>query len=182
MRPHLAPLALALTLTACAAAQRTGQREASFCATPVRVPAGFAAVEDAALRAQVLGNPGEGRLCSAALLEAREAVPVWRLYNRADAHSQLGRWWLLERPAEPVASLRERLAVCPEWSPLDALVECRLRVGARVALGPGQSVQCTGGRHFDASPALQLYVPNDTRSTPQVVLVEDCHERDAPPR
>lgn len=59
---------------------------------------------------------------------------------------------------------------------MDAVSECHLRVGAHVALGPGQSARCAGDVSYPACAALQLYVPNDTRATPNVLYVENCHE------
>jgi hypothetical protein len=146
------------------------------CVGTITAPESLAPVTDEALLASAVGRPEEGKLCAARVYEARSAVTVYRLWNRAQPYTQFGRWWTLERPTGPIERIREALEVCPEWSPLDALSVCTLRAGSRVALGTGQSTRCERSVHYGTSSALQLYIPNDTRATPQVVLVEDCRE------
>jgi hypothetical protein len=66
--------------------------------------------------------------------------------------------------------------VCPEWGARDVVSKCRLKVGARVVVGPGQSMTCADGT-FPPSPANQVYIGNALTS--DLNLVENC-EPDAP--
>lgn len=169
----------------CASAQRTptitdrapaalSDRDGQPCPGAITAPEVFRPIEDAAMRAEALGARGAGKLCAAQTYEVTQTVRVFRIWNSAQSFSAHGRWWTLTPPGSSREAYRAANAVCPEWSALDRIIECDLRVGTHVALGPGQSVTCEGSVSFPASATLQLYVPNDTRATPPQLFVERC--------
>jgi hypothetical protein len=49
--------------------------------------------------------------------------------------------------------------------------QCKLRVGARVVLGPGQSASCDK-ELYPASAVNQLYIPNDSQK--DILYIEQC--------
>ena len=193
--PHprsFAPL-LALALAACPAATTStttspahapadpalssGASEPSAASTacvgaPVAPPTGAHEVDDPALVARAVGGPGEGKLCAGKAYEVTQPIVVHRVWQSAKAYTLFGGWWSLEAPRGPVGEFRARYEVCPEWSTLDVASTCTLKVGARFVIGPGQSARCADGSTLGASPANQLFVPNDSRAG--VVLVEGC--------
>jgi hypothetical protein len=147
---------------------------ASACPGTIEARDGLQEVTDEPLLKQALGAPGKGSLCTGKVYEARKAVTVYRVWNKAKAYTQLGRWWSFQRPSGPVEAYRAANAICPEWSALDVVSECRLKAGARIVVGPGQSATCEKGA-FPASPTNQVFVPNDTRDPAnQKVFVEAC--------
>ena len=70
-----------------------------------------------------------------------------------------------------VASYREENAICPEWSELNQLTRCTVKLGARIVVGPGQSASCMA-MVYDKSPVNQVYMANDTRVG--MLHVEGC--------
>lgn len=144
------------------------------CPSNIPAPEGLRPIEDTALHESVIGAAGAGKLCAARTFEVVGTVRVYRVWNSAQAYTANGRWWALEAPHGTRDEYRAAYAVCPEWSALDRVTACDLRVGAHVALGPGQSVTCQGNVSYPVSSALQLYVPNDTRANPPQLFVENC--------
>mgnify|MGYP000078257003 FL=1 len=134
-------------------------------------PSGANQVEDATLLQEALGKSGEGKLCVGRVLEALQSVAVYRVWNAAKDYTEFGRWWSLSKPMGPVERYRTDNEICPEWSDLNQLTVCSLKIGARFVMGPGQSAQCMM-MSYDRSPINQVYVPNDTRASK--VYVENC--------
>jgi hypothetical protein len=67
---------------------------------------------------------------------------------------------------------REDNAICPEWSDLNQLTECKIKVGARFVMGPGQSASCMV-MMYGKSAVNQIYMANDTRVNK--LYVEGCN-------
>jgi hypothetical protein len=88
---------------------------------------------------------------------------IYRAYNGTHPQSKLGVWWALEEPSGSVSAYRRNYEICYQWSPLDRLVKCTLRAGARVVLGTGQSVVCSQHLTYSTSASLQLYVVDAER-------------------
>ena len=135
------------------------------------MPAGTQATDDAALLQAALGKTGEGKLCAGQALEATQPVAVYRVWNQAKDYSEFGSWWSIARPTGPADHYREDNAICPEWSELNQLTVCTLKVGAHFVMGPGQSASCMM-MMYGKSGVNQLYIPNDTRAGK--VYVENC--------
>lgn len=146
--------------------------EAPACAGMIEPRDGLTAVDDPALLATAVGQPGEGKLCTGQVFEATAPVTVYRVWTAAKDWSQLGGWWSFDEPVGPVEAYREANAICPEWSDLDRVSRCTVKVGARIVVGPGQSATCEGGLGYAASAVNQVFIPNDTRI--EQVFVEDC--------
>lgn len=132
---------------------------------------GAAPVEDAALLAEALGKSGEGKLCAGRVYEASQGITVYRVWNAAKDYTEYGRWWSLDRPSGTVAQYRTDNAICPEWSDLNQLTVCKIKVGARFVMGPGQSATCMA-MMYGKSAVNQVYLSNDTRVNK--LYVEGC--------
>lgn len=137
-------------------------------------PPGARAASDEALLREALDLSGKGKLCTGRVYEAVGQVKVYRVWHVARAYTELGRWWSFAPPSGPVAAYREQNAICPEWSALDRISVCTLKVGARFVVGPGQSARCEGGVMYPKSAVNQVYIPNDTRAGK--VFVEGCQQ------
>ena len=105
-----------------------------------------------------LGHPGEGKLCQAKAYRVHGSPTIYRAFNSTNPRSKLGLWWALQEPSGAVSQYRERYEICYEWSPLDRLVRCKLREGALVVLGTGQSARCSEYLTYPESSAVQLYL------------------------
>jgi hypothetical protein len=181
LSPPMRHLLLTLTLTALAAcAPATPATPPQPAAPPAACPGkvepadGLKEIDDPSLLKQALGDPGKGSLCTGKTFEAVKPVTVYRVWNKADPGTQLGRWWSFARPAGPVEAYRTANEICPEWSDLDNVSECKLKAGTHVVVGPGQSATCAKGA-YPASPTNQVFVNNDTRdpANPKL-LVDGC--------
>ncbi|MEM7408344.1 MAG: hypothetical protein AAF458_23850 [Pseudomonadota bacterium] len=138
---------------------------------PDALAGAFTAVEDTALLQSALGAPDDGKLCQGQAYELRPAarVRVFRAFNSTNPNSRLGRWWVFDKPAGPVASYRARYEICYQWSALDKLVQCTLKPGARIVLGTGQSARCSEFLTYPVSEAQQIYVA-------EPAAVENCRD------
>ena len=143
--------------------------ESPGCVGAVEPPDGLKETDDPPLLAEAIRAPGKGGLCTAKVFQVVRPLTVYRVWSRDAPSTRLGRWWSFGLPQGPVESYRAKNAICPEWSELDMLVECKLKVGAEVVVGPGQSADCDG-RDYAASATNQAYVPYDTRDSGQPVL------------
>lgn len=140
---------------------------------------GARSVEDPALLARAVGRLNEGKLCEARVFEATQAITVYRVSQADRANREPGRWWSLERPSGTREGYRAANVICADWSALDVLAQCEIRVGARFVVGNGQSVRCTDGTILAQSEGIQVYIDNDTREGR--VLVERCQSLGAWP-
>lgn len=148
--------------------------EPAACPGKIEAQDGLAAVSDEPLYKQAVGEPTKGSLCTGQVFEAQKPVKVYRVWNKAKAYTKLGRWWSFAAPKGPVAAYRAANAICPEWSDLDMVSECTLKVGAHVVVGPGQSAACKA-ESFPVSPTNQVFIPNETKDPAnQKVFVENC--------
>jgi hypothetical protein len=147
----------------------------------VEAPEGLEEVEDRALLAQALGEPGKGGLCTGKVFEVVQSLSVFRVWNVAKLDTALGLWWSFTKPKGPVEAYRTAYADCAEQRELNYYNECRLKVGARVVVGPAQSVECKK-RKYDKSAQNRVFIPNDTRDKNHWKLfVERCSSGDAWP-
>jgi hypothetical protein len=134
-------------------------------------PPGLDRIEDPELLKDAVGEEGAGKLCEGEVFLVSSSVTVYRVWNSEAGYTLYGRWWSFELPRGPREAYREANDICEEWSPLDVMSSCTLKVGARIVMGPGQSVQCENGR-YPKSAVNQVYIPNDSRN--DVLFVEDC--------
>ncbi|AMK78050.1 MULTISPECIES: hypothetical protein [Methylomonas] len=138
----------------------------------IQPPVGMVEVVDAELRQAAEGEPGKGKLCKAKIFLVQMPVAVYRIWDSAWPDRARGNWWTLNYPAGSRDSYRQAEAICPEWSGLDRLIVCTVKVGTRVAIGPAQSADCANGLSYKPSPENQVYIPNDSRNNQ--VFVENC--------
>lgn len=135
------------------------------------VPAGAQPADDPALLNTALGKTGEGKLCAGQVLEATQPLMVYRVWNQAKDYTEFGGWWSFARPMGPTDQYRADNAICPEWSELNQLTVCTIKVGAHFVMGPGQSAACMM-MMYGKSGVNQVYIPNDTRMGK--LYVEGC--------
>lgn len=121
-------------------------------------PEGFQPIDAPELIAQAKKGPGQGGVCDAQAYRVSGTRAIYRAYNGTHPQSKLGAWWALEEPSGSVSTYRKDYEICYQWSPLDRLVKCTLRAGAKVVLGTGQSVVCSEHLSYSTSASLQLYV------------------------
>ena len=99
---------------------------------------------------------------------------MYRVWMKEKGYTQLGRWWGFQAPTGTRDAYRQDNEICPEWSALDMLSACTIKVGARIVVGPGPSATCEGGLTDEKSAAHQVYINNDSRQNQ--VYVESCTE------
>lgn len=133
------------------------------CVGTIDPPYGLARVTDPVLLASALGKPGAGGLCTGQVFQVTQPLTVYRVWDASRSTSRLGRWWSFEPPAGPVDAYRVKNEICPAWSSLDRVTQCHLKVGAQIAIGPGQSARCDDRLTYPPSAEIQVFVPNDTR-------------------
>lgn len=142
-------------------------------------PAGLVAATDDALLAKAIGLPGKGALCKGAVFVAEKPVTVYRVWDSSKSYTLYGGWWSFDLPKGPREQYRVDNDICPEWSPLNIMSSCTIKVGTKIVVGPGQSAQCTQAtvppfpnNLLPASAVNQVYIPNDSRNN--VLFVENC--------
>lgn len=138
----------------------------------VTPPAGLVASSDEALLAKAIGAPEAGKLCKGKVFVAEKAVTVYRVWDSAKSYTLYGGWWALDMPKGPRDEYRVKNDICPEWSPLNIMSSCTIKVGTKVVIGPGQSAKCADGSVLPASATNQVFIPNDSRNN--VLYVEGC--------
>ncbi len=144
-------------------------------ALPAELTPYFEKVTDPALLTQALGQPLEGKLCQGAVyqVKANQQVTLYRTFNSTNPNSKFGSWWTFNRPEGKVAKYRENLEICYQWSPIDRMVQCKLKAGSKVVVGNGQSARCSEYLTYDVSSAQQVFMQDaNTKMT-------ECTEFDA---
>lgn len=134
-------------------------------------PNGMVKATDDALLASALGPPGKGAMCTGEVFQAVKPVTVYRVFDAAKSYTLYGRWWSFDLPVGPRDQYQYVNDICPEWSPLDVVSSCTIKVGTKVVIGPTQSAQCIGSL-IPASAVNTVYIPNDSRNN--VLFVENC--------
>ncbi|ANE54829.1 hypothetical protein [Methylomonas sp. DH-1] len=143
------------------------------CVGSVEAPAaGLEPIDDVKLVEIARGAPGEGKLCTGKAYLVQQALTVYRVWDSSRRGSEFGSWWSFSPPAAGLDAYREAEAICPEWSAPDRLSVCKIKPGARIAVGPGQSAQCADGSSYPPAAANQVYIPNDAGKGN--IFVENC--------
>lgn len=164
---------LFVSLSACTVIPATNPQDASGCYELV-VPASGAlvAVTDPTLLAQAIGQPGEGKLCQGQVLKVEKPLWVYRVWDQAKPYTLYGSWWSFQPPGSNRQQYRLDNAICPEWSALDLLSVCEVKIGSKLVIGPGQSAECKDGVALPTSPVHQVFLPNNL--TQHLIQVENC--------
>jgi len=136
-------------------------------------PAGLVAADDDALLKTVLGSSGKGMLCAGKVYQATQPVTVYRVWDATKTYTLYGGWWSFNQPQGPRDRYQVENDICPEWSALDRMSSCSIKVGAKIVVGPGQSATCEQST-LPKSAANQVFIPNDSRNN--VLFVENCSE------
>lgn len=142
------------------------------------VPDGLKPIQDVQLLAEASGEDGQGKLCKGQVFEAEKPISVYRVWNSDKDYTLFGRWWSLQKPEGPKEKYREANGICPSWSSLDVMSQCKLKVGAKIVIGPGQSAQCKNFT-YEKSATNQVFINNDFRNN--VLMVQDCTQGTAWP-
>jgi hypothetical protein len=139
---------------------------------------GLEAVSDPKLLAQAVAEDGKGGLCIGQVYQVTQPVTVFRVWNKDKAYTKFGRWWSFNKPTGSREDYRKANDICPSWSELNQVSQCKLKVGSHIVVGPGQSAQCKSMK-LPKSPVNQVFVPNDSRNNH--LLVEDCSDGESWP-
>lgn len=167
LKPYLALVSFVL-LAACA----TQGPSSDSCVGNVAVPpAGLVASSDDALLQRAIGAPTKGALCKGQVFVAEKEVTVYRVWDATKSYTLYGSWWSFSLPLGPRDQYRVQNDICPEWSPLNKMSACTLKIGTKIVVGPGQSAQCAAAL-LPASAVNQVYIPNDSRNN--VLYVDRC--------
>ncbi|MGR9014875.1 MAG: hypothetical protein ACU83U_14665, partial [Gammaproteobacteria bacterium] len=149
---------LAFTLVAgCASAPQTPEPSSASLSgtacvgTVINPPTGLSETQDPALLQTAEGAPGQGKLCTGKVYIAEEPVTVYRVWDSAKAYTAYGSWWSFSYPEGSKESYRKAEDICPEWSSLDRMSTCSIKVGTHVVVGPGQSVDCNNNLSYPQS-------------------------------
>jgi hypothetical protein len=142
------------------------------------VPEGVKEIVDDVFARSAIDESGKGKLCMTRIFEVVAPIKVYRVWNSQKSYTEFGKWWSFAKPMGPVEAYREQNAICPEWSDLDRVTVCEIKVGARFAVGPGQSAMCASTQ-YEKSSVNQVYIPNDTRE--EKVFVDHCESLGAWP-
>lgn len=140
---------------------------------------GLQATDHEALLKKARYESGKGGVCSARSFSVAVPLAVYRLYDAGRPGSAYGSWWALTRPGGSREDYRAKNAICPEWSALDRLLACQVKVGSEIVLGTTQSVVCADGTSYPKTAEIQVYLPNDLKNG--VLHVENCREEGAWP-
>ncbi|WP_205744408.1 hypothetical protein [Dyella sp. M7H15-1] len=182
-----APLLMLIALSGCSGTLPTNASRADNtasavamtsgapCAGTVMAPFGLSEVSDPDLLKSALGMAGKGGLCAGKVYRVDQPLTVYRVWDSGNPNAQFGRWWTFNPPTGPLDTFRSAYEICPEWSRLDKIKQCRLKAGQKIVLGTGQSAQCASHLSYAQSADLQVFIPNDTRDPNNMVLdVDHC--------
>lgn len=122
------------------------------------------ATPDVPVAEKAIGKEGDGRLCQAKAYRVKTSMTVHRVWDGAKPESRMGRWWALEAPRGTTADYRRAYAICSEWSAADKSVTCKVKAGAQVVLGTGQSAKCADGTVYPTAATVQMFVPDPAGS------------------
>lgn len=141
--------------------------------TPATVE-GLSPNNDSTLLKKAQYETGKGGVCTAKSFVATAPLNVYRVYDEKKPWSAYGGWWAMTRPSGSKDDYRANNAICKEWSNLDRLISCQVKIGAEIVLGTTQSVTCEDGSTYPKTAAVQVYIPNDQKNS--VLYVENCRE------
>lgn len=142
------------------------------CPGKIQAPAdGLTEINDEALLQNAEDVHGYGKLSAGKVFAVQKPLTVYRVWDSSRPYSVTGQWWSFDAPKGSRDSYRAAEDICQEWSALDRVSTCTLKVGAHIVVGPGQSVGCQNGLYYPPSPVNQVYVPNDGKNNQ---LFVDC--------
>lgn len=147
------------------------------CAGAVDTPPAGLVATDEDPPSFALGAPGKGALCEAKVFTVKEPVTVYRVftakYETVKKAGPTGAYWTFQKPSGTLEGYRATYEICAEWNDLDTLNECKVDVGARIVLGPGQSADCDSGVKYPPSAANQVLI---VKTPDGKVPVSDCKQ------
>lgn len=122
-----------------------------------------------------IGAPGKGSLCEGKVFSVKVPVTVYRVFTAdfqtAKKAGPTGAYWTLEMPSGSKDNYRTNYEICAEWNDLDMLNTCKVNVGAKVVIGPGQSADCDSGTKYPPSASNQVLIIKEQDGK---VPVSDC--------
>jgi hypothetical protein len=133
-------------------------------APPVYVP-WLTEVDDPTLLAESVKKPKEGGLCKAKAYKVNKPFEIYRAWNSNNPNGAKGKWWSFTIPSGKVSEYRSDYAICPKFSPLDMMERCKVKEGAHLVLGTGQSAYCNQYLTYQPSPKIQIFLPSAGEQT-----------------
>ncbi|PMS17649.1 hypothetical protein C0Z18_19520 [Trinickia dabaoshanensis] len=145
------------------------------CVGAIEQPYGLTPISDPALLDGTVQPPGKGGLCMGQAYQVTQPLTVYRVWDSSKPWGEFGKWWSFTPPAGPRDAYRVANEICPSWSALDRVTQCRLKVGSEIVIGTGQSATCDpkDNASYPPSAQIQVFVPNDN-SNPGKQLIFDC--------
>lgn len=124
----------------------------------------------------------KGGLCKGSIFKVEKPIVVYRVWNSSYEPSAKGNWWTFDKPTGTLEKFRKDYAVCCQWGPKDKMDSCTLKVGSKIVVGPGQSVDCTqeknrGGNdcndtRYEISEKNQVYIHDPVNNVENCVTQE----------
>lgn len=120
----------------------------------------FEEVQDPALLADALAEPGKGKLCQGRVYQSKPgtSVTIYRAWNSTNPHSKSSKWWAFYQPAGDIEAYRADYEICYQWSPLDKMSQCHLKPGTKIVVGTGQSAVCSEYLTYPVSNKQQVFM------------------------
>lgn len=139
---------------------------------------------DALLLKSAVLNSGSGGICEGVVFEVTKEIIVYRVWNSTYPDSRLKNWWTFDQPTGTLKAYRKDYEICCQWGPRDTIEVCSLKPGAKIVVGPGQSVDCSKDTNhnksaccdttYDVSPKNQVYIGSPSQD------LTNCHSAKAP--
>lgn len=137
-------------------------------------PTGLHEVTNLALQKQAQLESGKGGICAAKVFVTTTPVRIYRVYDASQAHSKFGEWWTFKRPSGTKEAYRAANAICQEWSHLDRVLSCELKVGIEIVVGTTQSAACNQSVILPKTIENQIFIPK--RIGTDHLLFDSCQE------
>lgn len=139
-------------------------------------PAGLIETTNLTLQKKAQFASEKGGLCSAKVFLVTSPIPIYRVYDATQAHTKFGEWWTFKPPSGAKESYRAANAICQEWSRLDRMLSCELKIGTEIVIGTTQSAVCKKDLALPKTAENQVFVPKNTSMNH--VHIEKCEEAD----
>ncbi|MCF6777436.1 hypothetical protein L3V83_12775 [Thiotrichales bacterium 19X7-9] len=129
---------------------------------PSQLSSNLKPINDKKKHHKAIKEPLSGALCQGRTYQVVKHFTIYRLWNSTNNNSQLGHWWVFDKPQGLISDYRANYGICYQWSPLDRLVSCTITEGATLIIGTGQSIKCSEYLQYPTSNYKQIYINQNT--------------------
>lgn len=131
---------------------------------PIWLKSTFREIHDDSLLNKALGEPLNGGLCQGKVYVLNKSIRLYRVWNSTNPDSKLGNWWPFLPPKGAIKNYRKNYAICYQWSPLDKLISCKIKIGTKVVIGNGQSAKCSPYLTYPTSAVKQIFISTPSKN------------------